>query len=238
MNLSNNEVQFFNTLQFTDNDDLKQALEMLNQKLNNVTRQISFWDIYNVTQVLLSDNDLASKLALLNAGEAAIVNANVLNDGKDNHYRGDVAYRQMDGTLIWIPAENKGIYKPTMEYVDGNIVVTYSYESAIPEQEGVPIYSNYIAMQTNQPGYLVEGVFATLMTGNYYIDIPAVFITTNEILRPIVRFYLIVNGIYEDLYADWHWEIRNNNQIRITLDFTTKEMSGLSNVGNIYIRVR
>ncbi len=249
MNLSNNEAQFFSTLKFNNIDDIKSALNEINQKLNDVTRQVSFWDVYNITQVLLSDNDLASKLALLNSGEAAIVNANILNDGKDNHYRGDIAYRQMDGTLIWIPAENKGIYKPTFQYENGNIKVSYSYESAVPEEEGSPIYSNYLTMQTNQHGYLTEGPFLTLSSGNNYIDIDKQTVTfyideqtvASDFLRPVVRFYLIINGIYEDLYADWYWEeviVDSNPKIRIHLDLTTSEITALSGVGTIYIRVR
>jgi hypothetical protein len=92
-----------------------------------------------VTQVLLNDNDLTSKLAILNIGEAAIVNANVLTDGKENHYRGDIAYRKADGNLIWIPAENKGIYKPSIKYHtneqrEGMLQVTYTYQATTPEE--------------------------------------------------------------------------------------------------------
>lgn len=232
MNLSNNETQFFSTLKFEENDDLKQALIDLNTKMDNITRQVSFWDVYNVTQVLLSDNDLTSKLALLNVGEAAIVNANMLNNGAENHYRGDIAYRQMNGEILWIPAENKGIYKPSFSYENNQLKVTYSFQSAVPDaEEGEPVGDPMWVDMDTQNAYAIN---ETVISNT--ISFPAITVNSN-ILKPMIRFYIEINGGDEDFYCDWDWQV-SNGRIVITLNSSIDVYSINTNIGALYIRVR
>lgn len=224
MNLNHNETEFFNTWSLDDPraSDIKTALTKINKRLNDITRDVSFWDVYNVTQVLLSDNDLTSKLALLNIGEAAIVNANVLNNGAENHYRGDIAYRKADGELIWIDAENKGIYKPSITYANNMLQITYSYQSSTPE-EGE---SQTVVMETTQQqGYLIDENTGTFSgSGPYTCTFDGIIVSTSDgetvntrLLKPLVKFLIFENNAYEEIYPDYTWTHNvSTNKITVT----------------------
>ena len=209
--LKNNETKFYSTFTFDDLDDIKAALVELNNKLENCTRQISFWDIYNVTQVLLSDSDMNAKIALLNNGESAIVNANTIVNGNQTYWRGDILYRQLDGTLLYIPAENKGIYVPTLSYDETShmLRLSYAYDSTPQDSEQEII----VDVDTSQQAYLLDvdvnstNFSAVSGTGNSKYTISALYIDDNQttILRPIIRFYIATANTYEDFYCDWHW---------------------------------
>lgn len=206
MNLNHNETEFFSTWSLDDQraSDIKTALTAINKKLSDINRDISFWDVYNVTQILLNDSDLTSKLALLNIGEAAIVNANVLNDGAENRYRGDIAYRKADGELIWIDAENKGIYKPSIIYDDEHnmLQVTYSYQSNTPN-EGE---SQTVAMDTTQKeGYLIDRCTDIFSGSGPYTSTFDGINTGTGLLKPLIKFLILKNGAYEEIYPDYTW---------------------------------
>ncbi len=229
MNLNHNETEFFNTWSLDDPraSDIKTALAKINKKLSDINRNISFWDVYNVTQVLLNDSDLTSKLALLNIGEAAIVNANVLNDGAENRYRGDIAYRKADGELIWIDAENKGIYKPSITYANNMLQVTYSYQSNTPN-EGE---SQTVAMDVSQQrGYLIDKNTDTFSGDGPYTCTFDGMSTNTGLLKPLIKFLVDENGTYEEIYPDYTWTY-NVNTNKITVTTVIKNQS-------VFMRVR
>ena len=215
-NLQNNEYKFLRTK--PADDDLKTLLNNLNEKLNSVTREVSFWDVYNITQVLLSDNDILSKLPLLNIGEGAIVNANMLSEGSEIHYRGDLAYRKSDGQLIWIPAENKGIYTPSISLEGNQLKLTYSYSSDIPDQGEQSSIS--IDMQQEQSYAIdvyVDRSTYTFPAITFFRDYGDDDFETVE-LRPIVKFYVRADNGIEDLYLDWHWHSYYDGEVlKITI---------------------
>ena len=242
MNLNHNETEFFSTWSLDDprSSDIKTALTEINKKLNDITRDVSFWDVYNVTQVLLNDNDLTSKLALLNIGEAAIVNANVLNNGAENHYRGDVAYRKADGELIWIDAENKGIYKPSVTYDDNDdmLKVTYSYQSNTPSEE----WTETVTMDAEQQqGYSIDRCTDAFSGSGPYTSTFNGIATNTGLLKPLVKFFIFENNAYEEIYPDYSWTYTsttvtnedNSTSIAYSITVTTVIHSQ-----NVYMRVR
>lgn len=219
--LKNNETKFYSTFTFNDLDDIKAALVELNNKLENCTRQISFWDIYNVTQVLLSDSDMNAKIALLNNGESAIVNANTIVNGNQTYWRGDILYRQLDGTLLYIPAENKGIYVPTLTYDETlhMLRLSYAYDATPQDSEQEII----VDVDTSQQAYLLDvDVNSTNFsvvsgTGNSKYTISALKINPTTILKPIIKFYIATTNTYEDFYCDWHWAVDTLDSTKINI---------------------
>lgn len=245
MNLKHNENLFLNTWNIQNENDLKTALIQLDNKLNEITREVSFWDIFNVTQVLLTESDLTSKLALLNIGEAAIVNANKISDGNESRYRGDIAYRKSSGELIWIPAENKGIYIPSISYDDANdmLQIKYSYQ----EGTNSPDWTTSVKVG-HQEGYLINKNTKKITSGDGFIQVStgvftytfsAITVTpsgqSSFPLKPIIKFFLDDgNGNYEEFYPDYKWEfINNDTEIKVTTYFNDNSIAD-----DIYMRVR
>lgn len=210
MNLKNNETQFFNTFDIENETDIKSQLEYLNKKIDDLNRQVSFWDIYNVTQIIKGNADLAAKIPLLSIGEAAIVNVNVVSDEFETHHRGDIAYKMPDGSIEWIPAENKGVYKPSLSYVNGNIKLVYSYSTDFNNVEET------IRINTEN-SYLYSAIFE-FDGDEHYWEIP-VCKYGNDILKPIVKFFIKKDEYdsWEECYIDYNWTILNNNIIHIEI---------------------
>lgn len=213
MKLKDNEVQYFDTYQVGDNSDIKTALQALQEKIEAVTRQVTFWDVYNITQVLLSESDMVSKIAQLNAGEAAIVNANMIQNGSEIYYRGDVIYKMSTGDLLHIPAENKGVYQPSIEVNGNQITVTYTYTTTPPEE----VISNPITI-SNQDAYLVDVNIA----GTGAVSLPYTFTAvthSGRVLTPVIKFYYGKNNSFEEFYPDYNWTT-NGTTITVTVDLT------------------
>lgn len=240
MKLSNNETQFFNTWTLgEENQDLKQALLYLNQKMNEINRSVSFWDVYNITQVLLNDNDLVSKIPLLNIGEAAIVNTNIITSGDTPRYRGDIAYRQSNGEILWISAENKGIYKPNIFYdeTEGSLKIQYNYDTK-PAQEGET--ETFEIKCDENDAYLID-VNVSASTGDVHFEngtctFDAILIN-GSLLRPMIKFYYSLgNSRYEEFYGDYYWVYNSSatpKTISVTIDFATSSI-----IQNLIMRVR
>jgi len=247
MNLKHNENLFFNTWDISQENDLKTALTQLDNKLNEMNREVSFWDVFNVTQVLLTESDLTSKLALLNIGEAAIVNANKISDGNESRYRGDIAYRKSSGELIWIPAENKGIYIPSISYDNNSdmLQIRYSYQ----EGTSSPDWTTSVRVG-HQEGYLINKNAAVVSPGNdgFVETSPGIFTYTFSVvtvtpsgqssfpLKPIIKFFFDNGNGYEEFYPDYKWEfvvVNNSTKVKVTTYFNDNSIAD-----DVYMRVR
>jgi len=231
MIIKHNETEYYKTVEATTTD-IKSALKQLNDKLNNVTRDVSFWDVYNITQVLQKDSDVYSKLPLLNIGEGAIVNVNYISYNSESHYRGDIAYKKSDGEIIWISAENKGVYSPTLTLDNNNLVLNFAYTTT-PEQSIIASINTQVRNAYLQDFHFSSGSSLQPFT----VTFSAVFIDSTNILKPIIKFFVQEKNNFntEDFYLDWHWR-RDNNNIVVTIDdypsadFFTKH--------DLYMRVR
>lgn len=243
MNLKHNETQFFSIFDIKDKTELKTALVELDQKLNNLTRQVSFWDVYNVTQIILKDSDIEYKLPLLNVGESAIVNVNYVNANSQAHYRGDIAYKTLDGNIVWISAENKGTYKPSVTLDGNNVQVKYEYTTG---SENPPATSFTVGYKV---AYAIDEVYDS---GNPISDISFDALETTpktetdpaEFLKPIIRFFIVdINSPNkaEDFNFDWYWnfftDTDSKTKVVIHID-TSIFTSNFYNNYNILLRVR
>lgn len=228
MNLKENEAQIFDTFDFSDIADLKTALTTLNEKLDKITRNATFWDMYNITQILLSENDMVAKIAQLNRGESAIVNANLISNGTENYYRGDILYKGLDGKIIHIPAENKGLYKPIITTSGNAVTFSYSYVPGEPTEEDEP-----------EPATV-----QVTTTQNYYINqvvnsFPVTFsaITYNSsLVKPIIKTYVeITSGVYEEIYLPISWS-ESGGTITVSYESGTPTFAALNKT--VLMRVR
>lgn len=246
MNLKHNETQFFSTFDFKKAGDIKQALVEINQKLDNLTRQVSFWDVYNVTQIILKDSDIEYKLPLLNVGESAIVNVNYVNANSQAHYRGDIAYKTLDGNIVWIPAENKGTYKPSITWndEDENIEVKYEYTTG---SENPPVTSfkvgSRVAYSIDEEYDSEHHIPLNSISFDALETSPETETSPAEFLKPIIRFFIVdINSPNraEDFNFDWYWNfntVKNTTKVEIHINTSIFTGSFFNNY-KILLRVR
>lgn len=238
MNLKYNEVEFYNTVKFEDFKDIKAALDNLNQQINELERKVTFWDVYNITQTITSESEFLSKTPLLSAGEAAIINVNMIKVADKYYYRGDIIYRQVDNTLLHIPAENSGIYVPSLSIKDGKLQVTYTYSPLVVD-DGTEEFSFDISGKDF--GYCDIKSVTTFTDGIEYaiwsksmIQVPG----SSQYLYPSIKFYLqIDNGVFEEIFPNFFFTISGGNAI-ISIPQSLKDLCDDNIITNVWVRLR
>ena len=238
MNLKHNEVEFFNTVDFENFSDIKTALNNLNQQINELERKVTFWDVYNITQTIVSENEFLSKIPLLNAGEAAIINVNMVKVAEEYYYRGDIVYKQSDGALLHIPAENSGIYVPSLAIVDGKLQISYTYSASAVDGSETSFSFNVSGQDF---GYCDVKSITTFTDGTDYATWTKSMISTlggTQYLYPSIKFYLQTDdGNFEELFPNFFFTISGGNAV-INIPQSLKNLCDNNVLNNVWVRLR
>jgi hypothetical protein len=238
VNLKHNEVEFYNTVKFGNFTDIKEALNDLNRQINELERKVTFWDVYNITQTITSESEFLSKTPLLSAGEAAIINVNMIKVADKYYYRGDIIYRQVDNTLLHIPAENSGIYVPSLSIVNGKLQVTYTYSPSVVD-DGTEVFSFNVSGKDF--GYCDVKSVTTFTDGTDYATWSKSMIQvsgSSQYLYPSIKFYLqIDNGVFEEIFPNFFFTISGGNAI-ISIPQSLKDLCDDNIITNVWVRLR
>lgn len=118
----------------SDRDAFVKNVNLLNERVNSITKELTYWDLYNLTQAAYTDEELATKQAALAPGESLVVNFDSSQNAE--YFRGDVITRLTNGTLIHVPAATAGYYFPKQIIqpgdVTGNYILKYAFSSNLP----------------------------------------------------------------------------------------------------------
>lgn len=238
MNLKHNEVEFYNTVKFENFKDIKTALDNLNQQINELERKVTFWDVYNITQTITSESEFLSKTPLLSAGEAAIINVNMIKVADKYYYRGDIIYRQIDNALLHIPAENSGIYVPSLSIVKDKLQVTYTYSPSVIG-DGTEEFS--FDVSGKDFGYCDVKSVTTFTDGIEYATWKKSMIQvsgSSQYLYPSIKFYLqIDSGVFEEIFPNFFFTISGGNAI-ISIPQSLKDLCDDNIITNVWVRLR
>lgn len=238
MNLKHNEVEFYNTVKFGNFTDIKEALDDLNRQINELERKVTFWDVYNITQTITSESEFLSKTPLLSAGEAAIINVNMIKVADKYYYRGDIIYRQVDNTLLHIPAENSGIYVPSLSIKDGKLQVTYTYSPSVID-DGTETFS--FDVSDEDFGYCDVKSITTFTDGTNYAtwNKSMTHVSgSSQYLYPSIKFYLqLDNGVFEEIFPNFFFTISGGDAI-ISIPQSLKDLCDDNIITNVWVRLR
>ena len=238
MNLKHNEVEFYNTVKFENFKDIKTALDNLNQQINELERKVTFWDVYNITQTITSESEFLSKTPLLSAGEAAIINVNMIKVADKYYYRGDIIYRQIDSALLHIPAENSGIYVPSLSIVNDKLQVTYTYSPSVIG-DGTEKFS--FDVSGKDFGYCDVKSVTTFTDGIEYATWKKSMTQvsgSSQYLYPSIKFYLqIDSGVFEEIFPNFFFTISGGNAI-ISIPQSLKDLCDDNIITNVWVRLR
>lgn len=106
-------------------EDLAQDLDMLNTKLDAITREVSAWDLYNIKDVVSNPADTIKKIGALAPGTGLVVNVS----GGD-YGQGDVILKRSDGEIIIIRGDTGAALIPVK--IENNKII-YNYASEAPD---------------------------------------------------------------------------------------------------------
>lgn len=107
------------TTQYTS-QDFRNDLDFLDRKLNQVHRDVNYWDIYKISAAVTDPNLFQSVWNSLTPNSALVINTSSITIGDQTFNRGDIVLKSNDGSQIIVRAENGGIYYPSSLTVNGN----------------------------------------------------------------------------------------------------------------------
>ena len=193
-------------INIADKDSYSAALGELERQISQIKRQISYFDVYNVVDVVVDKDTFAAKVAALPLNSSLVVNCDesFYNNG-ELYSRGDIIFKINTGENIHIKSQTGGVYYPSRLTQDGvSFTIEYSYSDASPSNPNGTIDSN---------GYLdapASIITATLSkdsnSGEIYsswldkpnesgqIVFPRLFTEEESVVQPVIQFFWIDDG--------------------------------------------
>lgn len=176
INMQRNK-QTWNITDLTNYSNIKDAstfgsaLQQIDNKLNDIKKEITYWDVYNISTAVYSEEEFENKVANLNVNSSLVINTTSFNatfNGKDTDFHsGDIIIRLKDGSDQHIKAANAGVYVPTITDNSGeetdenttNLKITYNYVKTITDdQKEIPATIKSLSGDNSKMyGYSIPG---------------------------------------------------------------------------------
>lgn len=116
-------------------EDYGTVLENLNEKIDNVKKQISYFDTYNITTVITDSAKFASQLNALPLNEGLVINTPSFSDGSTTYTTGDVLLKLANNQVVHIKAQTGGVYYPAEIEKTGELYsIKYVFSGHAPKQ--------------------------------------------------------------------------------------------------------
>ena len=124
-------------------DSYSVRLNEIYEKIHEVKRQISYFDVYNVVDVVVDKDTFSAKVAALPLNSSLVVNCDESFYNNDKLYsRGDIIFKINTGENVHIKSQTGGVYYPSRLTQDGpNFTIEYNYSASEPANGENKIYS-------------------------------------------------------------------------------------------------
>ena len=217
-----------------EKSSFQEKLELLENKLNKTTKNLTSWDFYKISDVVYYPSEYDAKWANLLPNTGLIINSDSFNVGEFGLRRGDIVFKQDDLTPIHIKAENGGILYPskitevTETTVDGEEQPTGKHALHFKFTGQTPTKAestSSIGDETEAEAaktITLSGLTSPSITSIYgNILIPqdkTVFFPQKKdkdnknVIKPFVKFFTLVdNTNYEEVYWDFSLSVSGSN---------------------------
>lgn len=198
----------------------QQDLEYLNEKLNKFSRQTSQWDLYKITEVIENKENYQAQVNSLPPYSSAIINSKFQTDDNESLNKGDLIYKNIDGTTTHIAAERGGVFYPKKITGDGSnntydIVFQYMTNEPVSGNDTGVLGSNNIWEVSGSPSQRI--VFEDMpvrMPSVLYGEVFNPKTDTMSFLKkdafPVIKMY---NSDNEEVYGDYDLSISGGNYL-------------------------
>jgi hypothetical protein len=130
------EREFKRNITATTSSEYSEKLSYLEEKINAIRKDISYFDAYNITQGISDKNQLSAAIAALPPGSALVVNfQDTYKLGGREYKTGDVVLRTINGEEVYISSQVGGTYYPyqlTKDGSDDTYKLTFKYIESKP----------------------------------------------------------------------------------------------------------
>lgn len=226
---------------------LNDNLVAIDNHLYALRKELSYWNLYEISYSVDNADAFSQTLASLAPGEALIINLDgVFNYEGEQYTRGDVVLRLTDGTYTTIKAAMTGFYYPSkVEQVGKNFKLTYAYygdgQQPNTGEHGLsstPLSQPY---ETEFFSIPVASAADSFMYGIRY-DMSATDTYTftavkhnNNVIPPIIKFFTINQ---EEVAVDFTCVYDNASQYTLTINGTAQKPAGNTNNKLKYVYIK
>lgn len=98
----------------TQADLFMKNIEYLYKKVQQCTRQVSYFDLYKIKDTVSNSSELEAKIAALAPFTSLVVNINTETQDGHKYSPGDLIVKHVDGTFSAIKAQRGGIFYPKL----------------------------------------------------------------------------------------------------------------------------
>lgn len=220
-------------INIADKDGYSAALGELERQISQIKRQISYFDVYNVVDVVVDKDTFAAKVAALPLNSSLVVNCDesFYNNG-ELYSRGDIIFKINTGENIHIKSQTGGIYYPSRLTQDGvNFTIEYSYSSTPPlnptgaigntEQPlGAPASTITATLNTNPNSGKIYSSWLSQPDKSGRIVFPRLFVEGN-VVEPVIQFFWIDdNGETEQVITEYRLNVDGSGNWIVEPEFT------------------
>ena len=251
-------VSFTYPFRVDNREDYKQILSDLNNKIDSVKKQVSYFDFYNITNAITDTNNFASQINALPFNEALVINTPPFYYNGENYATGDVIIKNNTGNIHHIKAQTGGVYYPKKITKDsaGDYSFEYVYASSMPtieeslnslkEQEngtwvGEASFAEKITFtglkSSNTADSNVYGEYSTLYSNGTYSFLIQYDSQGNDII-PYIQFFFCENNIPQEQIVIDYQLTKSADEDSNRYWVVTPELDSTTNYSSIYIKVK
>ena len=185
--------------------DFQTQIDNLNTKLNNVAKNLTYFDFYNIVDVTVNKNNFSAQVNALTPNTSLIINSEpfFLNDVYYN--TGDIIFKSSNSNIVHIKAQTGGIYYPNkITLSDNSYSIQYKYTSTQPETNtikdvdvsiegqtaGGAAYTINFNKITNSNQGSIYGLWREFNDGIFDIYYKNNQDNQNNRIQPYIKFYL------------------------------------------------
>ena len=216
-----NEIQFSN------------RLNELNNKIDSVKKQITYLDVYNITDTITDKNTFNAKVNALMNNSSLVINTTPFFVNNKLYKTGDIILKNNYGDIIHIKSQSGGIFYPSSVIKDDNsnsYAIQYEFSESSPSEETCTAEVNTPATLAKQITFTnltsidnnsnyVYGVWQKVLSNIFNIDI---FKKDSTSIQPYIKFFIssdTENGnLAEEILLDYKIEEVDGNKWKITID--------------------
>lgn len=221
-------------------EEFQNKLNALISEIATVKKNITYYDVYNITDAVYDKNEFDAKInALVNNSSLVVNTAGPFASNEVMYYPGDIVLKNAAGDIIHINAQTSGTYYPkridSAKDGTGSYTIYYGYVKDTPEIESSKVavdsaadaepaqtisFSGLAAANPEQSA--IYGIYEQFTGTEYHIP------TGGSWVRPLLKFYLVDDSGTEEISLEYTLQIGTNEYI----------VSISQPIANLYIEVK
>lgn len=117
----------------TNAADFQTQIDNLNTKLDNVAKNLTYFDFYNIVDVTVNKNNFSAQVNALTPNTSLIINSEPFFLNNVYYNTGDIIFKSSNSNIVHIKAQTGGIYYPNkITFENNSYSIEYKYTPTQP----------------------------------------------------------------------------------------------------------